>query len=485
MNSAMTSAATSATARTLYRKLVDSHTVERLDAQHVLLYADLHIMNEYTSPQAFSSLHDKGRAVLRPAQQFAVVSHIIPTAPLPVGQRLIADPASSLLALNLRRNCERHGIRLFDTNDADQGIEHIIAPEQGLVRPGMVILCGDSHTTTYGALGALGFGVGTSEVEHILATQTLVYRVAAGMRVRVDGRLARGVCVKDLTLYLVRQLGAQGARGYAVEFCGAAIDALSVEARMTLCNMAVEAGARAALIAPDAATRAYLRAHAAPFRDGPLPALWDELHTDAGAVFQIEHAFDAADVAPYVTWGTSPDQGMPVDGSIPAPEQLRGSLDPHAPEMAGKALAYMGLTAGAPLAGTRIDRVFIGSCTNSRIEDLRTAAAIVGARKVAPHVRAMVVPGSGAVRRQAEAEGLAAIFTNAGFEWRQPGCSMCLAMNDDVLAPQERCASTTNRNFEGRQGRAGRTHLMSPAMAAAAAITGVITDVRTLETQHA
>ena len=466
---------------TLYQKLVDAHTVEKLDADHVLLYADLHIMNEYTSPQAFSSLHDKERAVLRPAQQLAVVSHIIPTAPLAVGQRVIGDPASSLLALNLRRNCERHGIRLFDTNDIDQGIEHIIAPEQGLVRPGMVILCGDSHTTTYGALGALGFGVGTSEVEHILATQTLVYRVAQSMRIRIDGQLARGTSVKDLTLYLISRLGAQGARGYAVEFCGSAITALSVEARMTLCNMAVEAGARAALIAPDSATRAYLRSHAAPFQHGDFPALWDELHSDPDAVFDLEHVFDASEVAPYVTWGTSPDQGMPVNARIPGPDSQSANTDPHAPAMVRKALAYMGLQAGEPIMGLPVDRVFIGSCTNSRIEDLRAAAAIIGTHKVAPKVRAMVVPGSGAVRRQAEAEGLADIFIAAGFEWRQPGCSMCLAMNDDVLSPLERCASTTNRNFEGRQGRASRTHLMSPAMAAAAAITGVISDVRTLE----
>ena len=454
---------------TLYEKLVASHTVERLDAQHVLLYADLHIMNEYTSPQAFTGLHDKGRAVLRPLQQLAVVSHIIPTAPLPVGQRVIADPASSLLALNLRRNCARHGIRLYDTNDIDQGIEHIIAPEQGLVRPGMVILCGDSHTTTYGALGALGFGVGTSEVEHILATQTLVYRVARTMRVRIDGVLARGVSVKDLTLYLVARLGAQGARGYAVEFCGAAIDALSVEARMTLCNMAVEAGARAALIAPDQATRDYLRAHAAVFADGPLPALWDALRSDAGAAFDLEHVFDAGQVAPYVTWGTSPDQGMAVDACIPAAGDAQ------------KALAYMGLAAGAPIAGLPIDRVFIGSCTNSRIEDMREAAAVVRklGQKVAKSVKlALVVPGSGLVKEQAEREGLDKIFIAAGFEWREPGCSMCLAMNADRLEPGERCASTSNRNFEGRQGAGGRTHLVSPAMAAAAAVHGHFVDVR-------
>lgn len=457
--------------RTLYRKLVDSHTVAAIDDQHILLYADLHIMNEYTSPQAFTGLKDKGRAVLRPGQQMAVVSHIIPTDPAPVGQRVINDPASSLLAINLRRNCEQHGIRLFDTNDPDQGIEHIITPERGLVRPGMVILCGDSHTTTYGALGALGFGVGTSEVEHILATQTLVYRVAAAMRIRIDGALPRGVSVKDLTLYVISTIGAQGARGYAVEFCGTTIDSLSVEARMTLCNMAVEAGARAALIAPDERTRQYI-AERVPALGAP--AAWDDLHSDAGALFDIEHTLLAADVAPFLTWGTSPDQGMPVDGLIPA-----------AGDGIDRALSYMGLQGGAPICGTPIDRVFIGSCTNSRIEDLRAAAAIVGKHKVAARVRAMVVPGSGAVRRQAEQEGLDQVFLDAGFEWRQPGCSMCLAMNNDMLAPGERCASTTNRNFEGRQGREGRTHLMSPAMAAAAAITGAICDVRTFGEQHA
>jgi 3-isopropylmalate/(R)-2-methylmalate dehydratase large subunit len=459
--------------RTLYRKLVDSHTVAAIDAQHVLLYADLHIMNEYTSPQAFTGLKQKNRTVRRPAQQMAVVSHIIPTHPDQVGQRVINDPSSSLLAINLRRNCEQFGIRLFDTNDPDQGIEHIIAPERGLVRPGMVILCGDSHTTTYGALGALGFGVGTSEVEHILATQTLVYRVAGSMRIRIDGAMPRGVSVKDLTLYVISRIGAQGARGFAVEFCGSTIAALSVEARMTLCNMAVEAGARAALIAPDAVTRAYLAGRIPAFA-AEAPAEWADLHSDADAHFDVEHAYEARDVAPFVTWGTSPDQGIAVTGLIPSEG-----------DGTGRALAYMGLTGGSPISGTPIDRVFIGSCTNSRIEDLRAAAAIVGNGKVAAGVRAMVVPGSGAVRRQAEQEGLAQIFIDAGFEWRQPGCSMCLAMNDDLLAPGERCASTTNRNFEGRQGREGRTHLMSPEMAAAAAITGTICDVRTFGEQHA
>lgn len=457
--------------RTLYAKLVDSHTVARVDAEHVILYVDLHIMNEYTSPQAFTAIKDKQRPVLRPAQQLAVVSHIIPTDPAPVGQRVIGDPASSLLAINLRRNCEQFGIRLFDTNDTDQGIEHIVAPERGLVRPGMTILCGDSHTTTYGALGALGFGVGTSEVEHILATQTLVYRVAKCMRIRIDGNLAPAVSVKDLTLYVISKIGAQGARGFAVEFCGAAIDRLSVEARMTLCNMAVEAGARAALIAPDSLTRDYL-ARRVPGFAGATPAAWDALRSDDSAVFEVEHVLLAADVAPIVTWGTSPDQAIAVTGLIPsAPPGPSGTG-------IGRALDYMGLRGGDAICGTPINRVFIGSCTNGRIEDLRAAASIIGSGKVAAGVRAMVVPGSGAVRRQAEAEGLDKVFLAAGFEWRQPGCSMCLAMNDDVLAPGERCASTTNRNFEGRQGREGRTHLMSPAMAAAAAMTGSICDVR-------
>ncbi|MFS2007106.1 3-isopropylmalate dehydratase large subunit [Duganella sp. CT11-25] len=470
---------------TLYRKLVDSHTVARIDEQHVLLYADLHIMNEYTSPQAFTALRDQQRRVLRPRQQLAVVSHIIPTHPVGAAQRVIMDPASSLQARNLKRNCDEFGIRLFDTTDADQGIEHIVAPEHGLIRPGMVVMCGDSHTTTYGALGALGFGVGTSEVEHILATQTLVYRLAADMRIRVDGELPLGTSVKDLILLIIGKIGAQGARGYAVEFCGSTIAALSAEARMTMCNMAVEAGARAALIQPDQITVDYVSAHVQDLRGAALEqakAGWRELYSDAGARFDVEHVFNADDVEPYVTWGTSPDQGMPVTGLVPNPA---ASADPQARDTIGRALDYMGLHAATPIERTPVNRVFIGSCTNGRIEDLRLAAAIVRGRSVAPAVRAMVVPGSGSVRRQAEQEGLAQIFIDAGFEWRQPGCSMCLAMNDDVLEPGERCASTTNRNFEGRQGRAGRTHLMSPAMAAAAAITGYIADVRKLGVHHA
>ncbi len=466
------------TARTLYQKLVDSHKVVQLDSQNVLLYADLHLMNEYTSPQAFSGLHERGRGVPAPGQNVAVVSHIIPTHPVKI--RVIEDTASALQASNLKRNCERHGIPLFDTNDHLQGIEHVVAPEHGMIRPGMVVLCGDSHTTTYGALGALGFGIGTSEVEHVLATQTLVYRLAENMRIRVDGILSRGATSKDLILMIISRISAQGARGYVVEFCGSAIEALSIEARFTLCNMAVEAGARGALIAPDALAIDYVLSRA-PDIDGPVReqalAYWATLRSDASAVFECEHVFDASDVAPYVTWGTSPDQAIPIDGLVPWPHENKDGNPDASTE---NALRYTGLSSGTSLEGVRVQHVFIGSCTNARIEDLRAVADIVRNNKVAEGVRAMVVPGSGAVRDQAEAEGIADLLKQAGFEWRQPGCSMCLAMNDDVLGPGQRCASTTNRNFEGRQGRGAITHLMSPAMAAAAALTGFITDVRKL-----
>lgn len=470
------------TPRTLYRKLVDSHTVATLDEDNVLLFCDLHLMNEYTSPQAFAGLHEQGRPVLMPGQNVAVVSHIIPTHPGAV--RVIADPPSALQASNLKANCDRHGVALFDTNDRLQGIEHVVAPEHGMIRPGMVVICGDSHTTTYGALGALGFGIGTSEVEHVLATQTLVYRLAQDMRIRVDGQLPAGTTAKDLVLMIIGRIGAQGARGYVVEFCGTAIEALSVEARFTLCNMTVEAGARGALIAPDRTAIDYVLARAADIdgsmRDGAVRH-WATLRSDPEARFAVEHRFDAAEVVPHVTWGTSPDQVMPVDGAVPLPETL---VDEPAQRSAVQALRYTRLAPGQHLAGTPVQHVFIGSCTNGRIEDLRAVAEVVRGRRVAPGVRAMVVPGSGAVKAQAEAEGIAALLTEAGFEWRQPGCSMCLAMNDDVLAPGVRCASTTNRNFEGRQGRGAITHLMSPAMAAAAAVTGTITDVRLLERLH-
>ncbi|BDT66941.1 3-isopropylmalate dehydratase large subunit [Comamonadaceae bacterium OS-1] len=473
------------TARTLYQKLVASHTVAVLDAQNVLLFCDLHLMNEYTSPQAFAGLQEQGRGVPMPGQNVAVVSHVIPTTPTQPSQlRRIIDAAPALQASNLQRNCVHYGIPLFDTNDALQGIEHVIAPEHGMVRPGMVILCGDSHTTTYGALGALGFGIGTSEVEHVLATQTLVYRLAQDMRICIDGALPAGTTAKDLILMVIGQIGAQGARGFVVEFCGSAIAALSVEARFTLCNMAVEAGARGALIAPDATAIDYVLARAPDIQgavqDGAL-AHWATLHSDPGAVFDVEHHFDARSVAPHVTWGTSPDQVVAIDGTVPRPE-----AQPEGPvrRSTEQALRYTGLVAGAAIAGTPVQHVFIGSCTNARIEDLRAVAAVVRGRHVAAGVRAMVVPGSGAVKQQAEREGIAQLLLDAGFEWRQPGCSMCLAMNGDLLAPGVRCASTTNRNFEGRQGRGAITHLMGPAMAAAAAVTGCITDVRTLELHH-
>jgi len=470
------------TPRTLYQKLVDSHTVARIDTDNVLLYCDLHLMNEYTSPQAFTGLHEQRREVLVPGQNLAVVSHIIPTHPTP--HRVIFDPASSLQATNLHANCSRHAIPLFDTNDTLQGIEHVVAPEHGMIRPGMVVICGDSHTTTYGALGALGFGIGTSEVEHVLATQTLVYRMARSMRIRVDGTLPLGTTAKDLILMIIGRIGAQGARGYVVEYCGTAIDALTVEARFTLCNMTVEAAARGALIAPDSRAIAYVLARAGDMGEAQrlsAQSYWATLRSDDAADFDVEHHFDAGEVEPHVTWGTSPDQVLPVSGHVPT---LTSQFDEAGRRSLERALSYTRLEQGAALEGTAIQHVFIGSCTNGRIEDLRAVAAVVKGLRVAPGVRAMIVPGSGAVMQQAEQEGLAEILTTAGFEWRKPGCSMCLAMNDDVLADGVRCASTTNRNFEGRQGRGAITHLMSPAMAAAAAVTGAITDVRRLETHH-
>jgi 3-isopropylmalate/(R)-2-methylmalate dehydratase large subunit len=469
--------------RTLYRKLVDTHTVAQLDAQNVLLFCDLHLMNEYTSPQAFAGLDAQGRNVPMPGQNMAVVSHVIPTDPGAI--RVIRDAAPALQASKLRKNCDQHGIPLFDTQDALQGIEHVVAPEHGMVRPGMVVICGDSHTTTYGALGALGFGIGTSEVEHVLATQTLVYRLAKDMRIQVDGVLPLGTSAKDLILMVIGHIGAQGARGHVIEFCGTAFDAMSIEARFTVCNMAVEAGARGALIAPDQKAADYVLARSADL-NGPIQQAalqhWASLRSDEGAAFDVEHRFDASDVPPHVTWGTSPDQVAPIGGAVPDP-----AMQPPGPmrRSTEQALRYTGLAAGTPLEGIAIQHVFIGSCTNARIEDLRAVAEVVRGRQVAQGVRAMVVPGSGAVKQLAEAEGIASLLLEAGFEWREPGCSMCLAMNGDILADGVRCASTTNRNFEGRQGRGAITHLMSPAMAAAAAITGTITDVRRLETRHA
>ena len=466
-------------AKTLYDKHIDAHTVCALDDQgHVLLYIDRQVINEYTSPQAFSGLREAGRDVWRPQTALAVVDHVNPTAPLRVAA--MADAGGALQVSYLQQNCEKFAIELFDVLDKRQGIEHVIAPEQGFILPGMVIAAGDSHTTTYGALGAFGFGIGTSEIEHLLATQTLVYKRLKSMRVTIDGELGTGLTSKDVIMALIGKIGASGASGYAIEFAGSTIEALSVEARMTICNMAVEAGARGAFMAPDDKVFAYLQLKPrAPQGEQweRAVACWRLLYSDPGARFDQEVHLDASELQPMVTWGTSPDQAATIGSTVPDP---LGVSDLILRQDMRRALNYMGLEPGMALNEVVISHAFIGSCTNARIEDLREAAHVVRDHKVAAHVRAMIVPGSTQVRDQAEAEGLAAIFIEAGFEWRQSGCSMCLAMNDDVLAPGDRCASSTNRNFEGRQGAGARTHLMSPAMVAAAAITGHLTDVRQL-----
>ena len=466
-------------AKTLYDKHIDAHTVCALDDQgHVLLYIDRQVINEYTSPQAFSGLREAGRDVWRPQTALAVVDHVNPTAPLRVAA--MADAGGALQVSYLQQNCEKFAIELFDVLDKRQGIEHVIAPEQGFILPGMVIAAGDSHTTTYGALGAFGFGIGTSEIEHLLATQTLVYKRLKSMRVTVEGELGTGLTSKDVIMALIGKIGASGASGYAIEFAGSTIEALSVEARMTICNMAVEAGARGAFMAPDDKVFAYLQLKPrAPQGEQweRAVACWRLLYSDPGARFDQEVHLDASELQPMVTWGTSPDQAATIGSTVPDP---LGVSDLILRQDMRRALNYMGLEPGMALNEVVISHAFIGSCTNARIEDLRDAAHVVRGHKVAAHVRAMIVPGSTQVRDQAEAEGLAAIFIEAGFEWRQSGCSMCLAMNDDVLAPGDRCASSTNRNFEGRQGAGARTHLMSPAMVAAAAITGHLTDVRQL-----
>jgi 3-isopropylmalate/(R)-2-methylmalate dehydratase large subunit len=466
--------------QTLYEKLVDQHTVRLLDQAGLqrLLYVDRTVLNEYTSPQAFTGLRDAGRTVWRPKAALGVVDHVNSTDPQRSAQ--MPDAGGEGQVRYFERNCRDFGIELFDVLHPQQGIEHVVMPEIGAVLPGMVIAAGDSHTTTYGAFGALGFGIGTSDIEHYLATQTVIYRKLKTLRVNVYGSLPLGVTAKDLVMKLIRAIGADGATGYAVEFVGRAISELSVEGRMTLCNMIVEAGARGALIAPDAKVVAYLRARPrAPTGEAfdRAVAAWSALSSDPGATFDKEVTLDAATIEPMVTWGTSPDQAAPIGSRVPDPAEER---DLERRRDLNRALTYMGLQAGALLSELKIDRAFIGSCTNARIEDLRDAAAVVQGRKVAPWVRAMLAPGSSAVRRQAADEGLDRIFIEAGFEWRQSGCSMCLAMNDDVLAVGERCASSTNRNFEGRQGAGGRTHLMSPAMVAAAAIAGRLVDVRTL-----
>lgn len=474
--------------RTLYDKLIDSHTVAHLDDRtgpgaEVLLYIDRTILNEYTSPQAFSGLRAAGRQVWQPSAALMVVDHVNPTAPNRNAE--MADAGGANQVRYFAENSRDFGIELLDVLHPLQGIEHVVAPELGFILPGMVVAAGDSHTTTYGALGALGFGIGTSDIEHYLATSTLRYRRMRTMRVTLDGALPPGVTAKDAVMALIAQVGASGATGYAVEFAGNGLTALSVEGRMTICNMAVEAGARGVIMAPDQAVFDYV----ADKPRAPKGALWDAavrhwstLHTDAGAVFDREVHLDAAEIEPLVTWGISPDQAVPIGGRIPDPA---AETDPTRRRDMQRALAYMDLAPGTALEAVPIQRAFIGSCTNARLSDLREAARVLRGRHVAAGVRGMVVPGSSSVRRAAEAEGLDRVFIEAGFEWRQSGCSLCLAMNDDVLAPGERCASSTNRNFEGRQGAGGRTHLMSSAMVAAAAIAGRLTDVRRLPRQEA
>ncbi len=463
--------------RTLYDKVVDAHCVSSFDdeGRQVLLYVDRTVLNEYTSPQAFSGLREAGRAVWRPDAALGVVDHVNPTAPLRV--REMADAGGQRQTSYFAENCRDFGIELFDVLHPMQGIEHVVMPELGRVMPGMVVAAGDSHTTTYGAFGALGFGIGTSDIEHYLATQTVIYRRLKSMRVEVDGTLQSGATPKDVVMSLIREIGAAGATGYAIEFCGTAIEAMSVEGRMTICNMAVECGARGALIAPDNKVFDYLEPRVGLDHDLWCRAVahWRTLKSDPDADWDRRVEIPAASIEPMVTWGTSPDQALPISGVVPDPAD---ETDLARRRDLERSLTYMGLQPGTRLEDVAIDRAFIGSCTNARIEDLRAAAAIVKGRHVAGGVRAMVVPGSSAVKRQAEREGLDRIFIEAGFEWRQSGCSMCLAMNDDVLAPGERCASSTNRNFEGRQGSGGRTHLMSPVMVAAAALCGRLADSR-------
>ena len=470
-----------ARARTLYDKIVDAHTVRKLDDQHVLLYVDRHILNEYTSPQAFTGLTDARRRVWRPEGALGVVDHVNPTTPL--RSRSISDTGAARQVSFFEDNCRAFDIELFGMLDPRQGIEHVVVAEQGIALPGMVIACGDSHTTTHGALGAFGFGIGTSDVEHVLATQTVVYERLRNLCIEIHGRLPPGVTAKDIVMTVIRRIGAAGATGYAVEFKGAVVDDLELAGRMTLCNMIVEAGARGALVAPDQKVFAYLKGLPRAPR-GVLwqraVAAWRDLRSDPHAAFERTIELAAGDIEPQVTWGTSPDQVISIVDCIPDPAD-EADGDRRAGML--RALKYMGLTAGTPIQAIKIDRAFIGSCTNARIEDLRDAAQVVAGRQVAPHVRAMIVPGSSEVRRLAESEGLDRIFIAAGFEWRQSGCSMCLAMNDDVLRAGERCASSTNRNVEGRQGRGGRTHLMSPAMVAAAAVSGHLADVRALAVQ--
>ena len=459
--------------RTMFEKIWDDHVVHAEPGKQTILYIDLQLVHEVTSAQAFEGLRLAGRKVRRTERTVATADHNVPTT-----DRLlpILDPISKQQIDTLRNNCREFGVRFYDLNDEKQGVVHVIGPELGLTRPGMTIVCGDSHTATHGAFGALAFGIGTSEVEHVLATQTLLQQKPKTFQIVVDGRLPQGVTAKDLILYIIGRISASGGTGYCIEYAGEAVRALSMEARMTVCNMSIEAGARAGLIAPDETTFAYLRGREfAPADFDAAVARWRKLPSDPGAAFDRVEKYRAADIQPQVTWGTSPGQVVGVAEKVPNPADFADATDQAA---AAAALQYMGLKAGTPITEIPVDCVFIGSCTNGRIEDLRAAAAVIRGRKKASSVRVLVVPGSGQVKRQAEAEGLDRVFSAAGFEWREAGCSMCLAMNPDKLAPGERCAATSNRNFEGRQGKGGRTHLVSPAMAAAAAIAGHFVDVR-------
>ncbi|HWT66273.1 MAG TPA: 3-isopropylmalate dehydratase large subunit [Terracidiphilus sp.] len=468
--------------KTLFEKVWEQHLVVEPKGEPALLYIDLQLLHEVTSPQAFEGLRLAGRKVRRPDRSVATVDHNVPTTL--EGRLNIVDPISATQIATLRKNCAEFGVELYDVDSPNQGVVHVVGPELGLTKPGMTIVCGDSHTSTHGAFGALAFGIGTSEVEHVLATQTLPQSKPKTFLIRVDGELPKGVTAKDIILAIIGKIGTDGATGCVIEYAGSAIRSLSMEGRMTVCNMSIEAGARAGMIAPDEKTFEYLKGR----RFSPKGADWDravaewsKLPTDEDAKFDRELVIDAATLVPYVSWGTSPGMVAPVTAAVPNPALATNELDRKSFE---RALEYMGLTAGTPLEEVVIDRVFIGSCTNGRIEDLRAAARIAKGHKVSSHVSAMVVPGSQLVKAQAEEEGLDVIFKEAGFEWREPGCSMCLGMNPDILSPGERCASTSNRNFEGRQGRGGRTHLVSPEMAAAAAIAGHFVDIRNWEVRE-
>jgi 3-isopropylmalate/(R)-2-methylmalate dehydratase large subunit len=461
--------------KTLYDKIWENHLVNEQEDGTCLIYVDRHLVHEVTSPQAFEGLRLNNRKVRRPELTLAVPDHNVPTTDRSKG---IDDEQSRIQVETLRNNCKEFGVKLFDVNDKRQGIVHIIGPEQGFTQPGTVIVCGDSHTATHGAFGALAFGIGTSEVEHVLATQTLIQKKSKNLRINVIGSLPKGVTAKDVILKIIGTIGTAGGTGYVIEFAGEVIKGLSMEERMTVCNMTIEAGARAGLIAPDEKTFEYLKGK----KMSPKGETWNKavnfmksLYSDDGCKFDKEINIDGSEIEPLVTWGTSPQDVSPITGVVPDPEKEKNADRKMAMK---RSLEYMGLEANTKISEIKIDKIFIGSCTNGRIEDLRVAADLLKGKKVAGNVSAMVVPGSGLVKAQAEEEGLDKIFINAGFEWREPGCSMCLGMNPDQLKPKERCASTSNRNFEGRQGRGGRTHLVSPGMAIAAAVTGRLTDVR-------